>query len=312
MSQFDEDQRIVIQALAAQEAARVIKESDAVRAQLGQALDARIPRLMKVEKLISTWWGLLAVIISVPLAAAGFLTLASSKLDATLASHLSKELAKESSPVLSTKKELRAYSGRLSEQFAANVDSATSKLLRFGCNPAGSPVLSEFPDCVSGGQDAAYSQARDVLEWHDQTLIFKASRSSQRVLLRLRLSPVDSVEELSCVGLRLESPPLMSTARGGKTHTLKLEKRHLPDTHDFLDDSGLLRLYGSISDEDDQQAIRLDIEISDLLRKDADLHALRFRAEPLPCAAPSRFPGAERFYVHAVVVVTHSLPVPRE
>jgi hypothetical protein len=265
--------------------------------------------LLKVEKALSTWWGIVGVILAIPLASAGAASAVQKLLDRGLESQVQSALSKEDGPVKSTLKKFNVFSGKLSEQFAQNVDSATSKLLRFGCNPVGTAMLDGFPSCVPPKtRDGASGQARDVLEVHDQTLIFKASKGSQRVFLRLRLSPIDSVEALVGVGLRLQSPNILSTDSSGTQHTMVLAKTDLPDTHDFIDPSGLLKLYGGVADLDDQQPLRLDLEITRLLRDKADLHALRFRAEPLPGATPGTHPGAERFYVHAVVIVTHHLP----
>lgn len=147
MSQFDEDQRIVIRTLAAEEAARVLKENGVVSAQIGQAFKDKLPRLMSLERVLGNWWGIVGIIIAVPLASAGAASLVQKFLDKGFETHLTTELAKEDGPVKSAVKRFNVFSGKLSEQFAQNVDSASSKLLRFGCNPsgAGAPVHG-FPD----------------------------------------------------------------------------------------------------------------------------------------------------------------------
>lgn len=128
------------------------------------------------------------------------------------------------------------------------------------------------------------------------------------MLLRLRLSPIDPVEQLQSVGVRLQSPNLLSITPANPQHALILDKTDLPGSHEFVHPSGLLKLIGGVADLDDKQPLRVDIDITRLLRDKVDLHALRFRAEPLPDARPGARPGAERFYMHAVVIVTHSLP----
>ncbi len=318
MSQFDEDQRIVIQALAAQEATRALKEAEAARAkadaeavkkQVNQTLAETMPRMLKVEKLISTWWGLAGVIVGIPLALVGANSQVQKLLDKGLDARVQEEVKRPDGPVNSSLKKFSAFSGKLSEQFAQNVDSASSKLLRFGCNPAGTPPVEGFPSCLSSAPgNSASGQARDVQELYDQSIVFKADKDSQRVLLRLRLNPVDGVDVLKQVGLRMQLPNLLSTDRSGGQHKLELTKADLPPTHDYLHPSGLLKLYGGVADADDTEPLRMDIEITKLLRDKADLHTLRLRAEPLPDARPGPHPGAERFYLYAVVIVTHRLP----
>lgn len=318
MSQFDEDQRIVIQALAAQEAARLLKEAEAARAkadaesvkkQVGQSLSETMPRMLKLEKLISTWWGFAGVVVGIPLALMGANSQVQKLLDKGLDDRVKTEINRQDGPVNSSLRKFNAFSGKLSEQFAQNVDSASSKLLRFGCNAAAKSAVQGFPSCVSAVDGSSASvQARDVQELYDQSIVFKADKERQRVLLRFRLNPIDGVDALKGVGLRLQSPNLLSTDRSGKQHTMALSKADLPPTHDYLHASGLLKLYGGVADADDQEPLRLDIEITQLLRDKSDLHTLRLRAEPLPDAKPGAHPGAERFYLYAVVIVTHRLP----
>jgi hypothetical protein len=318
MSQFDEDQRIVIKTLAAQEAARLLKEgeearakaeAEAVKGQVRQSLGETMPRLLKLEKIISTWWGLAGVVIGIPLALVGANSQVQKLLDKGLDERVKTEINRHDGPVNSSLKKFNAFSGKLSEQFAQNVDSASSKLLRFGCNAAGSAPVQGFPSCLSAVDSGSASvQARDVQELYDQSIVFKADKERQRVLLRFRLNPIDGVDALKGVGLRLQSPNLLSTDRSGKQHTMALSKADLPPTHDYLHPSGLLKLYGGVADADDQEPLRMDIEITQLLRDKADLHTLRLRAEPLPDARPGVHPGAERFYLYAVVIVTHRLP----
>lgn len=311
MAEFVEDQRIVIRALAEEEAARVLNarqlaQDASLDTKVGRVIDGKLPRLLAVERVLSTWWGIMAIVVAVPLASAGAIGVAKSLLDSGLKRHVDTAMQDETGPIQTSLKRLDSFSGKLSAQFDKHVDSANSKLLRFGCNKAGAVPVDGLAACLPVRTlDSAPSQARDILEVHDQTLIFKANRETQRVHLQLRLSPIDGVDALKNVGLRLMTPNILSTERAGVHHTLNLVKTDLPDTHDFIDGGGLLKLYGGVADLDDQQPLRIEVEITRLLREKADLHALRFRAEPLGPTGRAAHRGGERFFVHAVVVVTH-------
>lgn len=309
MSEFSEDQRIVIRALIADEASRQLKESAELKKRIDAVVDEKLPWLTRLEKMLGTWYKLAGVVIAIPLASAGAAAGLQSLLSRGMESYLATELGKEDGPVKGALKKFNAFSGKLSEQFSHSVDSATSKLLRFGCNLTAAPAAVEgFPPCdPHHASNSPSIQARNVQEINDQTIVFKAD-DNQRVLLKLRLSPIDGPEVLRTVGLRLQTPPLLATG-GSETHNLRLEKQDLPDTHDFVDaQSGLLKLYGSVADRSDLEPLHVDIDITRHLRKKTDLHALRFRAETVSADPTTRNKGSERFYLHAIVVVTHSLP----
>jgi len=308
MASFNEDQRIVIRSIATDEAERQIKESPIAKSRIEAVVVEKLPRVHKLEKLLSSWYGIVGIVVAVPLASAGAAAALQALLDKGVQQLVKTEIESENGPV---KKHLSVFSkfrGNLSAQFEKSVDSATSKLLRFGCNPPGGVAADGFPSCVQARTaDTASVQARNVQEVNDQTIIFKAN-DNQRVLLRLRLSPVDEASVLARVGLRLQMPPLLAVG-GGTQHNIKVEAKDLPDTHDFvMPESGLLRLYGPVFDKSDREPLHVDMDLTRHLRRDADVHAIRFRSEPLPGGGRPASAGSERFYFHAIVIVTHNLP----
>jgi hypothetical protein len=308
MAEFSEDQRIVIRTLAGDEAAKKLRDSPELTARIDDSIAKRLPKLQKVERLLASWYGLLAIVLAVPFASAGIVSAFLAMVDKPLKTQVLSEISKEDGPIKSTLRKFDLFSGNLAKQFARSVDSATTKLLRFGCNvPQSKSIVDGFPACSPPKRDDKASlQARNVQEVNDQTLIFKADTNTQRVLLQIRLYPVDGREQLDRIGLRLQMPPLFST--GNATESLKLSKADLPDTHDFVHTgSGLLRLYGSVSDRSDSEPLHVDLELTKHLRKGGDIHALRFLAESLPGIASSNSPGSERFFLHAIVIVTHNL-----
>lgn len=203
MASFNDDQRIVIRTLAAEEAERQIKESGHVRTRIDGAIAEKLPRLQRLEKILGSWYGLLGVIVAVPFASAGAAVAVQAILDKGLEQHVKSELESENGPV---KKQLNVFSkfrGNLSAQFEKSVDSATTRLLRFGCNLPSGTTTDGFPPCeLARPLDSASLHARDVQEVNDQTIVFKANEN-QRVLLRLRLSPIDGADALARVGLRI-------------------------------------------------------------------------------------------------------------
>ena len=306
MASFTEDQRIVIRALAAEEAQRELDQSPLIKTRVEAAVGDKLPRLQKLEKLLASWVGIVGIVLAVPFASAGATWALKSVLDKGVEQHIKSELNDERGPVKTQLNLFSKFRGNLSAQFEKSVDSATSKLLRFGCNLPPSPPIDGFPQCSHArALDSASEQARNVQELNDQTLVFKANEN-QRVLLRLRLSPVDDTQALARLGLRIEMPPLLSTAQDGR-YEIKIDKKDLPDSHDYVQvDSGLLRLYGAVADRSDRETLAVDLDLTRHLRKHADVHALRLRSEPLEGLARAK--GSERFYLHAIVIVTHHLP----
>lgn len=280
-------------------------DSPQLRSKIEATIDARLPRLSKVERLLRHWYGVVAVFVAVPFATGG-LQAAANKLFGDTVQHVVDEaLRKEDGPVRQAMKSFTAFSGKLSDEFAQSVDSASSKFLRFGCNqPATTTPAPGFPACVAAAVNDRAALARDVQEVQDQTIVFKAN-ANQRVLLKLRLHAIDGIDVLRHVGLRLQTPPLLATSDTGE-YDLRLPQDALPDTQDFVDqDSGMMRLVGAVADRGEREPLHVDLDITGFLRKKSDLHALRIRSRPLK-GTPAN--GAERFYLHAIVVVTHSLP----
>jgi len=312
---LDENQRIVICALAEQVAERVYTEASALRnaqqadllkAQVQAAVEAKLPRLLRLERLFANWWAIVGAFVAIPFATAGLATWMGKQIDRPVAERVQAEFKRDDGPVRQELKTFANFTNRLAEQLEQNVDSASAKLLRFGCNAPSAGVVDGFPACVvaAGGN----STARDAIDLHEQSIVFKANKESQRVFVRLRLSPVDSRDALRRVGLRLTSPNLLSREATGGQHVIALKRENLPPKErDFLHPGGALKLYAGVADGDDAEPLRSEIEITPLLRDGTDLHTLRLRAERLPDAPAAAAAGAERFYLHAVVVVTHRL-----
>lgn len=304
MAEFTEVQQREISRLAEEAFLRSLADQAVLKETGRQLVAAGLPVMSRVEKWVGNLWSIAGVVVAVPLAYAGLQALADQRIQKGLETQVSQKLEDEKGPLKSRLVQFAAFKGSLSNQFANNVDSATTKLLRFGC---GSGLAGDgFVACGAGTAGVELGSARAVLETHDQTLHFKADPAKQRVLLRLGLMRIEDIDKLKTVALRLESPPLLSA--GSSSKRFELKPSDLPDTHEFVTPSGQLRLYGAVANRGDQEPLEVDIDLTRHLRTKADLHALRFRAEPLEGPDAAKFRGSERFFLQATVVVTHSLP----
>ena len=307
MAEFTEVQQREISRLAQEAFVRSLADQTVLKETGSKLVAAGLPVLCRVEKWVANFWSVAGVVVALPLAYIGLQALADQHIQKGLESQVSQKLEDEKGPLKSRLLQFATFKGILSNQFANNVDSATTKLLRFGCSPRPAGDAGEgFATCGVGLAGAALGSARAVLETHNQMLHFKADPGKQRVLLRLGLMRIDDIEKLKSVALRLESPPLLSPGSGSKRFELK--PSDLPDTHEFVTPSGQLKLYGAVANRGDQEPLEVEIDLTRHLRTKADLHALRFRAEPLEGSDAAQVRGSERFFLQATVVVTHNLP----
>ena len=323
---FTDDDRTIIRSLALDETKRALQEArGSMQAETDRQVEAKIqstlPRLYRLEQWGRHWSGVLAIIVAIPLASAGAMALLQKGLSDNVGTEVKKIVDAPDGPVMKRFKGLREYQGGLAETLGNQVDSATYKSMRFGCNETGNvrqrPV-SGIPACP-GATRAAVSdeeaQAQSIQELREQSLVFKADRAHQRILLRLTLDGVDSREVLSQVGLEIRRPPLLSVGAGAD-FGIALKEANLPEGYKFLarlnhggTQASLLKLYGATS-VSDQEPLRVNIDITEFFPMTGEsIHTLRFLSQPLPGKAGV---SSARFYIHAVVIVTHKLDLPKE
>ena len=211
MSEFTEGQQLEIAQLAQAAFKRSLEDQAVLKDAGGKLVAAALPMLSRCEKWVGNLWSVIGIVVAMPLAYFGLQAMADQRIQKGLETQVSQKLEDEKGPLKSRLLKFDVFKGTLTNQFADNVDSATSKLLRFGCSTAGASGFGDgFAPCVSGTNPGS-SRARDVQEVHEQTLLFKANPSKQQVLLRLSLTRIDELEMLQRVALRLESLPLLST-----------------------------------------------------------------------------------------------------
>lgn len=115
------------------------------------------------------------------------------------------------SPVNQLSSNVTNMSKTLVSTFESQVDSATFKILRFGCSPKGTTVGNRVPACTAVADPANVFQAVE-----DQTILFVANPAKQIVRLDIALAPIDRLEILEPLLLQLyaEPPPMRDDGSG--------------------------------------------------------------------------------------------------
>ncbi|HYF43005.1 MAG TPA: hypothetical protein VEA35_11255 [Ramlibacter sp.] len=282
-----------------------LQVAELVAKEVEQALGKKIPRLMRFEELTRPVVAGIALAVALPLSYLGLNALVE-KQAATTFNHLHDK--QEDGPKVLLKK----FSARLKETFEGQVDSATFKLLRFGCNSetAASPA-PKFPVCAAA-MSGATLQAKFALDEEEQTIAFAARPQHQSVKLALALRPVDPQNVLKRVALQIEWLPL--DVRDAERKTAKkivLDASKLSKA-DYLvkgDQGPVLGLYG-VSDGMDQEAINMEIDLTEALKPiNSTLHQLKIRAVSHP-EGQEQVDGTERFFLRALVSVNHKVVAP--
>jgi hypothetical protein len=267
--------------------------------ELDRSLAQRIPRLMRFEQFLKPVVAGITLAIGLPLSYFG--------LEALVEKHATQTFktiqeTDENGPL----HKLKAFSSGLKATFEGQVDSATFKMLRFGCNAEGLNPAAKFPGCAAASTTAS-QQAQAALDEEEQTIAFAARPKLQNITLALVLRPVDTPDALSHVALDIDWIPL-DIRKGGtrQKKTIQLDISQVAKRGFFLDkDGGLLALYGVASGLEDQ-TLNLTIDLTSALKDiDADLHQIRVRAVPNPKDEAKAFNGTERFFLRALVSVNH-------
>lgn len=273
-------------------------------AEIEGSLGRKIPRLMRLEEILKPIVAGVALAVAMPLTYFGLNALVEKQAKTTFAELHDKDPA---GPMA----KLRGFSSRLKETFEGQVDSATFKLLRFGCNAQGVTPASNFPNCV-GPSSGATVQAKFALDEEEQTIAFAARPKHQNIKLALALRPVDPQNVLKRVALQIEWIPL--DVRSDESPTAKkialIAEKVNKDDYLVTDPKGsVIVLYG-LNDGMEREAMNLEIDLSDAMKDiKSTLHQIRVKAVPLPPAlAP--LDGTERFFLRALVSVNHRVVAP--
>ena len=283
-----------------------LQVKEIVSQEIERSLQKRIPRLIRIEEFAKPLVAGIALAIAFPAVLYGVKHYAENQARATFA-----ELYHSDS--VGPMSKLKHFSKGLKETFEGQVDSATFKMLRFGCNIGPVNAAANFPPC-GGASSAATLQAKDALDEEEQTIAF-AARPQQNVKLALVLRPVDARMVLDRVALQIDWMPLdirgSNRERAAKPIPLgsvKITKKDYllkgPKGH-------LLRLYGMSNDGVTGEPLNLEVDLTDALKEiTTSLHQVRIRAVQDP-ESKERSNGTERFFIRAFVSVNHMVsPLP--
>ena len=276
-----------------------LQVSAIVSEEIETSLRKKIPRLIRIEEFTRPIFAAVVLIVGLPLSYFGLQFLVEKHAAATIKDINHKD---PEGPL----GKLKSFSSGLKETFEGQVDSATFKMLRFGCTDEGLSHSNSFPICNTAGSGAA-QQARAAVDEDEQTVAFAARPKHQSIKLALALRPVDPQNILNRVALKIEWVPLdvrtgeISTVKNIEIDPAKVSKG------DFLvgtKENALLALYG-LSDGMDNQALHIEIDLTDALKAVASpLHQIRIKAVSHP-EATKRMNGTERFFLRAQVSVNH-------
>lgn len=293
-----------------------VDEKDArFKEAVATVVEGRLPHLWAIEKYLSA-----GVIVFTLLVSVGVLGLATWAAQVLWRSHeetfIKESLAKEerdpSGFVSRISSNVQNMSKTLNTTFESQVDSATFKILTFGCATTRSADTTGFPDCDATGAKAVQIQVLD-----DKTILLVANPGRQRIQLDLSVCPVDVVSKLEPLYLQIiaEPPPLRATQNSRGRKPLSLLPKQLRDKGGEIIQDGFIRL---VSDSSTLTEASIDLTPS---LKDLNFSGpieLRFEVwkerTPTPGAGPSPegkyepASGKELFFLRTLTSTYHSIP----
>ncbi|MCG2592984.1 hypothetical protein LZ009_09345 [Ramlibacter sp. XY19] len=269
---------------------------------LKDVVDKRVPRLVKLEQFMHPFILIGTLLVAVPGCMYGLYAFAQHYAEEKM-----KTMASDEKGPLAN---LNQFSSQLRETLSKEVDSATFKLLRYGCTVEDSEAAPNFDTCAALNSPAAL-QAQFAGTEDSQTISFAAS-PRQNVKLTLMLRPVDVQTKLKRVGLRLFWLPLdVKNPRNAAGRPIELNDEVVSRSEDrdfrVADSKGpILQLYGLKRGIEDQT---LEVELNLTPALDAfnsNLHQIKVLTVPRP-GSEQQLDGTERFFLRAVVSVNHRI-----
>jgi hypothetical protein len=251
-----------------------------------------------------------AVVIAAPLSIVGLKHL----MDESIKAEFDRGSRSPDSPLVKLRSGFDSFSSTLKATLDGQVDSATFKMLRFGCNEYDHRLAPNFPGCVKQSHGAAVAQAQSAVDEDEQTIAFAGRTAQQKVTLSIALRPVDPPDVLHRVALEIEWTPLDVAKVGASSKSrrkLKLAKANVAELGRgfFLEEATAFALYG-VAESMSEQALNATIDITDALKDiPGNLHQLRIRAVKNP-NSDEPINGTERFFLRAVISVNHKVQLP--
>jgi hypothetical protein len=276
---------------------------------------ARMPNLWAIEKYLST--GVIVATLLLSIGIVGLGTWAAKILwrsseEAFIKASISREENDPAGFVSRISTNVTNMSKTLNTTFESQVDSATFKILTFGCATTRSADTTGFPPCDATSAKAVQFQALD-----DQTILLVANPDRQIIHLDLSVYPVDTVSKLEPLYLQViaEPPPLRATKDGRGRKPLLISPAQLRDKGGDIIQDGYIRLVS-----DAAGVTEASIDLTPSLK---DLHfsgpiELRFAVihERIPAAGEvlardqkyEPASGKELFFVRTLTSAFHSIP----
>jgi hypothetical protein len=208
---------------------------------VGAVLEKRIPHVVQVERFLST-----TVLVVTALSAFGLLALAAwagrvvwqKDQEEYIKATIRKVEEDPTGPVGSLSTSFNNMSKTLGSTFESQVDSATFKVLRFGCTPPNAQGVAGFPACASTAAAAGMFQSAD-----DQTILFVANPATQVVRLDISVYAIGDNERLIPLLLQVYAePPAVRATSNSARKTVCLRPEQLGSGSGELLQDGRLRL----------------------------------------------------------------------
>lgn len=268
--------------------------------QVAQELRKQLPHLVHVERYLTA-----SIMVWTLLGAAGLLTLGGwgAKIiweemeNQRVAAAVERNLASDHGPMT----RLTNMTTHLHETFRNQVDSASFKVLRFGCTAAGAGAAADFPPCRNEADPAQQFKALE-----EQTIPFVANLRQQNVRLELSIYPidVDALEPL-LLEIYLEPTSVRPTAAKPARTLIALQPAHVSSNSDFLQ-------HGRLNVANGSQILEATIDLTSFMQermgeKTGNTHQLRLRPVIEQDNQFKPASGTERFYVRTIIFTHHRI-----
>ncbi len=270
---------------------------------VARAVEKQLPHLIKIERYITVpivVWGLVSSLGLLGVGAWGAKIVWDKMRDQEVqdAARSAKTILESpDGSVTRLSSNLSNIATTLDKTFGSQVDSASFKLLRFGCTRPGIAPDEDFPSCQTlAGKAAEFRALNNV------TLFFVASPKHQTVRLELSVYSIDGAPQLENLVLQIYlQPPSIHQALVSARQPLLLSPDDVTSTSGFVQDGRLLISNG-------EKTLDATVDLTRFIDADAgNTHELRFVVLRADGKGYTEAPGTARFYIRSVIFAYHRL-----
>jgi hypothetical protein len=281
-------------------------DSDSLDQQVARAVEKQLPHLIKIERYLTVpivIWGLVSSIGLLGIGAWGAKIVWDQMRDQEVkdAAHSAQIILEApDGSVTRLSSNVSKIASSLDKTFGSQVDSASFKLLRFGCNLPNIKPEAGFPSCAALAEKGERFRAEQ-----DLTIFFVATPKHQTIKLELSLYPIDALASLEEPVLLLQiylQPPSVRPGTASSRQPLLLLPADVKSTSEFVQDGRLLLSNG-------EKTLDAAIDLTRFIDADSSgsTHELRFVAVRADGKEYKEAPGTARFYVESVIFAHHRL-----